>query len=123
MKKKIFSLILAFSLFFGIASNAFAAAYISPSNQTIYGSTATANWTFSWSGGSGHYIISFKPDSTESYKVIDSSTKYGSTKHSHEYWIKGVSYKYHYPQLLVQDWNDPHLIVGVASAQVFQRVY
>lgn len=124
MKKRIFSLILALSLFFGIAGNAFAAANILPSSQTIKGSHAVASWTFSWSGGSGYYKVSFKHDSGISYRTINEGTRYLSQKHSYEYALPiNVAAKTHYPSILVVEKEDPGMIVGVAQARVFQSIY
>jgi len=124
MKKKIFSLTLAFSLFFGIASNAFAAAYIYPPTQSIKGSHRTASWDLSWSGGSGYYTIYFKPDQGITYKVINPATKHKSQKYSYEYILpKNVAYDTYYPSLLVVEHEDPGVIVGTASARVYQSIY
>lgn len=123
MKKKIFSLTLAFSLFFGIASNAFAAAKITPADQTILGTHTTASWTLSWSGGpSGWYMVYFKPDSKYDYKIIDYSTTLTSKRHSEQYLIRENA-AFHYPQLKVVDLEDPGMVVGVAQARVYQKAY
>lgn len=119
MLKRLAALMLTLACLFSFSGIAGAAAYMSPSYQHIKGSTATATWDLSWSGGSGHYVVIFNPDNGSGYKTIDASTKYNN--------IKGFKYTYsanvnsitYHPRLLVLDYNDG-TAVGNATATVYK---
>jgi hypothetical protein len=112
--------ILLTSLLFGLFSlgSAASAASISPHSQTIYGSYAVANWTFTWSSTGAPYTVSFQGDSSLAYKTINSSTKSTSMSYSYAYSSNNTTDTY-YPSILVKDNGDA---VQTASAIVYKRL-
>lgn len=69
------------------------AASVSPSTQTIRGSTATANWSFVWNQ-SGAHSVSFKSGNNTSYKIVDSNNTAGSIRISHTYYSQNAYMTY-----------------------------
>jgi|GEM_PF-1642027 len=121
MKRLFLPILLSMTLFFstGLISTE-AAANISPSNQTIYGSSARAYWTLSWSGGSNPWIVNFDPQGDGSYININASTNFTSMNYSFPYNYNESAYKYWYPKLRVLDRN--YSIIGTAQATVYQKL-
>ncbi|KQL52672.1 hypothetical protein AN964_03450 [Heyndrickxia shackletonii] len=117
MKKIILIASVLFGIF-SIGSAASAAANISPRTQTIYGSYATASWTFTWSSTGAPYTVSFQGDTGLAYKTINSSTKYLSMDYSFAYQSNNNTNTY-YPSILVKDNGDA---VQAASAIVYKRL-
>ncbi len=100
---------------FGFVERGEAAASISPSTQTIYGSQVYANWTFSWTGTPPFKVL-FRSDSSSPYEVINASSNSNSMSYSYKY-SSSEAYKKYTPGLLVEDTNG-HL--HVASATVYK---
>ncbi|WP_117161205.1 hypothetical protein [Paraliobacillus sp. X-1268] len=97
-----------------------AAASISPSNQTIYGTDAYANWTFAWTSSSYAKQVSFNPGDGTGYRTANSRTNSSSMTHKYEYSSSSVS-KLYYPKIAVYDLTSG-ATVGTGSATVHKRL-
>lgn len=74
-------------------SNVSEAATVSPATQTIRGSTATANWTFTWNQP-GANSVSYSPSAGSSYRVVDSNNTAGFSRISHSYYSQNAYMTY-----------------------------
>ncbi len=120
MLKKLFATALTLFLLVGFAGGVSAAAYISPSSQDIYGASANAYWSFTWSNGSTPRHISFRPTSGLSYYSINDQTDLSYMSYNYRYTSNNAS-KLYYPSIIVSDYYDGS-IVGTDTATVHKRL-